>query len=495
MDTLDELAQAIDKASDRGDEVSLRRLGEKCKTRLQNAANENRVLLQYYWANTYAGIITIKRNEPGYIASWNQPDSVQNILLLRRAIREPSYKKINPVTACQIRTNLANRLHAVGRPVAANEERLRVLMRVPHFAKALVGQAQGIAFYAHQLYDQNHVPLMLAAARSKYDAALSEDAFWESGDRDSIAPSLLEEQNRIDDALQRNQYDENYDLNHWPLGDTEDERKYRRWCLHNRLFLNPLNEAYTDTVAATDVLHLPSHGYGVEDVPRFPGYYNLLKQEYVSARHRLYRAIHESDADFIMRDVLLLDSGEGQVLGHYTENLRSAFRSSYAIFDKIGLFLNDYFRINLESRTVSFRSIWHEGQRQGDDNLRPQFANSHNWPSRGLYFLSKDLFDQEFKDVAEPDAIDLAQLRQQLEHRFLSFVHDGREDSTSTHRFIPIGEFEDRTLRLLKMAREALVYLSLAMHREETQRRQGNMEDTKLGIPLISRPIESFDRT
>ena len=50
----------------------------------------------------------------------------------------------------------------------------------------------------------------------------------------------------------------------------------------------------------------------------------------------------------------MLDNGEGQALGHYTEDLRSAFRSAYAIFDKVGLFLNDYFQIGLEPGKVSF---------------------------------------------------------------------------------------------------------------------------------------------
>ena len=36
-----------------------------------------------------------------------------------------------------------------------------------------------------------------------------------------------------------------------------------------------------------------------------------------------------------MRDVLMLDSGEGQALGHYSEDLKSAFRSSYSLFDKV----------------------------------------------------------------------------------------------------------------------------------------------------------------
>ena len=311
--------------------------------------------------------------------------------------------------------------------------------------------------------------------------------------RDSVAPGLLEERNRIADDLHRNHYDEDYNLNQWSLGDTEEERSYRRWCLRNRLFLNPLNEAYTESVAATDVLHLPSHSYGIEDVPRFPAYYNLMKQEYVSARYRLYRATHEDDPAFMMRDVLLLDSGEGQALGHYTEDLRSAFRSTYAIFDKVGLFLNDYFKIELEPRKVSFRSVWYAKPRRDDANMRPEFMNNRNCLLRGLYFLSQDLFDQDFKEVAEPDAANLAQLRQQLEHRFLSFQHFNTELSTDTHQFISIDDFGNKALRLLKMAREALIYLSLAMHREEKLRKNATSDDKTLGVPFVSRPMKSFN--
>ncbi len=494
MQTLDDLAHAIDSASDAGDEALLRRLGEECESRLSTAEGEDRIRLLYYWSNAYSSIIATKHADPDYLWNWKQPEGVQNILLLRRAIGEPSFDTNNRIVARQIRNNLANRLHAIGRPVAANEERLRVLEYDPFFAKALAGQAKGITFYARQLYDQNHIIIFLAAARSLYDAALGIDAFWESGDRDSVAPGLLEERNRIADDLHRNQYDENYNLNQWSLGDTEEERSYRHWCLRNRLFLNPLNEAYTETVAATDVLHLPSHRYGIEDVPRFPAYYNLMKQEYVSARYRLYRAIHENDPDFMMRDVHMLDSGEGQALGHYTEEFRSAFRSSYAIFDKVGLFLNDYYQIGLEPRTVSFRGVWYASPRRDDADVHPAFINRRNWPLRGLYFLSKDLFDHDFNDAAEPDAANLAQLRQQLEHRFLRFQSFSTERTTDTHQYISIDDFQNRALRLIKMAREALIYLSLAMHREEKLRKDATSDEKTLSVPLISRPIGSFDR-
>ena len=492
--SLDDLAHAIDAASDVGDESLLRRLGAVCEDRLSTAEGVDRVRLLYYRSNTFSSIIAIKGNDPEYTWGWNQPEGIESILLLRRAIGEPCFAKENPVLARQIRTNLANRLHAIGRPVAANEERLRVLKYDPLFAKALAGQARGIAFCATQLYDNGHIPLMLAAARSLFDAALDKTAFWESDDRDSVAPILLEERNRIADDLQRNRYDESYDLDRWSLGDSEEERTYRRWCLRERLFLNPLNDAYTESVAAADVLHLPSHTYQIDESPRFPAYFNVLKQEYVSARYRLYQAIHEHSPEFVMRDVLLLDSGEGQVLGHHTEDLRASFRSAYAIFDKVGLYLNDYFRLGVDAGNVKFRNVWFEKPPSQTSELHSKFKGHQNWPLRGLYFLSKDLFDRDFNEVAEPDAAKLSQLRNRVEHRFLSFQNFVTEQSTDTHQFISIDEFEGKALRLLKMAREALIYLSLAMHREEELRDQAISDNRVLGIPVVSRPIQSLDR-
>ena len=121
MQTLDDLAHAIDSASDAGDKALLRRLGGECKDRLGAAEGEERVRLLYYWSNTYSSIISIKRQDSDYIWDWEQPEGVQNNLLLRRAIRERAFETIDPIVARQIRTNLANRLHALGRPVAASK--------------------------------------------------------------------------------------------------------------------------------------------------------------------------------------------------------------------------------------------------------------------------------------------------------------------------------------------------------------------------------------
>ena len=175
MKKLQDLAIAIDAASDAGDEEALRQLGKECEESLDGATGEDRVFLFYCQANTYSAIVTAKTADPAKLWDWELPDAVQNILLLRRAIAEPSFGTIDQIRACQIRTNLANRLNALGRPVAANEQWLKVLETEPRFAKALANRAQAIAFYATTLYDKGHGVCLLAAARTLFDATLSMD--------------------------------------------------------------------------------------------------------------------------------------------------------------------------------------------------------------------------------------------------------------------------------------------------------------------------------
>ena len=74
-------------ASDAGDEASLRQLAGDCENRLGAAEGVDRVHLRYYQSNTYSAIISARQNDAGYIWDWKQPDGIQNILLLRQAIR------------------------------------------------------------------------------------------------------------------------------------------------------------------------------------------------------------------------------------------------------------------------------------------------------------------------------------------------------------------------------------------------------------------------
>ena len=357
---------------------------------------------------------------------------------------------------------------------------------------ALGNRALGITYYGRRLYDQGHGVIMLGIARAGYNAALSETAEWDAVEHSHSAPVFQAERDEIDAYLKAVECEHDYDLNQWPLGDDDKERRYRRWCLDKKLFLNPLNDVLNLSVAATDVLHLPNHTYQIDETPRFVGYYNLLKQEYVSSRYHLYSAMNEVANRFLNRDVHLFDIEDGSAYGHHTEELKSAFRSAYAIFDKIGLFLNDYYAIGLKPGEVNFRKVWSEKPKDAKDHrLRPIFHEKENWLLRGLYFLSKDLFDDEFNDAAEPDAVRLSDLRNRIEHRFLSLQRFGNDMTSGTdiHGLISLRAFQENALRMLRMAREALIYLSLAMHQEEQVQYEKDGDSGKIVPSIKSRRI------
>jgi hypothetical protein len=163
--------------------------------------------------------------------------------------------------------------------------------------------------------------------------------------------------------------------------------------------------------------------------------------------------------------------------------------------DKIAYFVNDYLALGIPDHRVSFRSLWYE---QGDRRklLRPDLRQRENWPLRGLFWLSKDLSEDApgFREALEPDARDIALIRNHLEHKYLK-LHDelwcgpGDADAKvlsfltdSLAKSMYRSDFAAKTLRLMKAARAALIYLSLAVRREELSR-ESSRDPSKIIVP------------
>jgi hypothetical protein len=385
---------------------------------------------------------------------------------------------------------LANSLSTLGRSVEAIEEHSKVLDLDPLFAKALGNRAYAVTTASYYLYDQGHQRLMLKFARDDYHRALQPTAYWDSGFEERAADQFAKKMMEIKAYLEGASFDENFDLSSFALGDTDEEVEYRSWCLSNHLFLNPLNDVTEEPIAATDVLHLPSHTYQFSEEVRFPAFYNILKQEYVSSRYHLFMSRSMDEDHFVDRDVLLFDTHDYGEFDFRTEQLKLAFRSAYSILDKVALFLNDYFQVGLRAKQVSFRQIWEAQVKGGQTELRTAFVGNKNLPLRGMYFLAKDFFDDDFVEFASPDAKGLADLRNFAEHRFLTLTEFGSaKTDDEQHRYIPRADFERKTLRLMKMARASLMYLSMAMYREEQIRKEAaDGEEAKISMPIISVP-------
>ena len=491
-ESIDKLAIVIDNASDDGDTNLLLQLEKRCEDLIKNSKDKERVKLRYFQANAVKGITRSRRSSQESSWDFEKTNRVKYLLLLRQALADPEFQTAEQVVQFQIRTNLAYALLDLNRPVAANEQCLDILSVYPHFAKALLCQSFSIQQIALSIYDLGHQNVLMAHVLSLLDQSMDREAFWESGDREYYVSQIETRRSWIRESLTAAGYDPTFDLDDFNLGDTEEECKYRKWCLHERLFINPMNESLTKNFAARDVFHLPSHSYKIQDVSRFPVYFNLLKQEYVSARYRLFIAIHNSSPDFIMREVLMLDGGENQVLGHQTEELRSAYRSLYSIFDKIGVFLNSYLNLGLKTKKVQFRHIWFQKQNNQSHQFHPIFKKSQNWALEGLFFLSKDLYDDTFQETAEPDAAKLNQLRNQVEHRFLILQQLPNATPRGDQWTISVKEFQFKTLRLLKLAREALFYLSITMCLEEQEKE--NKRDDTIRVVHKAKPIDPISK-
>jgi hypothetical protein len=262
------------------------------------------------------------------------------------------------------------------------------------------------------------------------------------------------------------------------MGRTPRERAYRKWCLAHRLFLNPLNDLGAVSIAGRDPLTLPSLRTPVgAEMPWVFGFFNQMKQEFVSARFMLYEGLEGEKVHFSDRGVTLANTLDYPSYSLAVEKQRATFRIAYSILDKVGYFINDYFGAGHRPDRVYFKTVWLEPKGPDPKPLQQRFAKSQNWMLRGLFWLSKDLFDDELKASTEPDAQALDTTRKHLEHKYLqlheswAFKPLGMTDGLREHRYsISRDDFGLKTLKLLKLARAALIYLSVAIHHEERQR-------------------------
>jgi len=248
---------------------------------------------------------------------------------------------------------------------------------------------------------------------------------------------------------------------------------YRNWCLKNILYLNPLNDLGSLEIACNDCINIPSIISNLKRPPIYFSLFNQMKQEYGTARYFLYNSFKNNRPHFSDEDVVIIDTLDNSQYSFYIENLKISFRLAYSILDKIAYLLNDYLKLGIPSHKISFKSLWFNNYK--DKELLPLFKNSTNWALRGLYWLSKDLYekDDDFDTVIEPEAQKIAKIRNFIEHKSFKVISDDSsledifEFDLDISYVISRSVFEAKTLKLLKLARASIIYLSIALNDEE----------------------------
>jgi hypothetical protein len=248
-----------------------------------------------------------------------------------------------------------------------------------------------------------------------------------------------------------------------------------------------LNVFGVNTVGAADCLTLPPHRAKLQDPPQYIAWFNSIVQEFVLARLLLCEGTVLAGNHFADRGVTLIDTLDNPAYSISTEKVRLSFRSAYSLLDKIAGFLNAYLDLFLDPQKVTIRSLWHQKR-----DIRAQFERRPNWHLRGLYWLSKDIVDdqdEEADNTLEPDARDLKKLCNALEHRCLTLRYIDYESEMGIVETTSLRVFAAKALKLLKLVRATIIHLALAVYYEEH-----NRQTQESGLVVNAR-LPSYRRT
>lgn len=449
-------------------------------------------LAEYFRANAWGAKEESSKKKP--VHDWEHPHHEQQISALSKAATHSGFKRLPKMRRCQILTNRANLLSAMGRFIDAVEGWDAALQEIPIFANPQIGRAYGLEYYAKLLYDDWHKAIFLLHAYDGFTSALANGTIYEKEDK-NLQSKIAECAKNIETAFDIYSIRELQNLDKASLGRSKSERSYRKWCLNHRLFLNPINDLGAYASAACDELILPpiterfDERPGSATPPPVIGFFNQIKQEYVSARFMLYEGLHSTGVHFSDRHVLLFNTLEYPVYSYAAERIRTAFRTAYSILDKVAVLIDHYWKLEKDPRYISFKSVW---KIERGTQLLDQLREYKNWPLRGLYWLSKELFEEQLNQTTAPDARDLHDIRNALEHKYLQIreswsLPNLRDSVPELGLSISDDELAAKALRIMKIARSVLIHLSLAISIEEQVRSRKDPDKNFIAqMPLYS---------
>lgn len=435
----------------------------------------HQAIRHYQLANAYSLRDSWSAEETAY-TFFDSNDLLEAIGHARASVAEEYRSELGATRETQSYVNFANHLSRTGRVCEALVWYNKAIQNKPNHAMGLGNRGQCKLHYAGLLFSENHTVRYLHSAYNDFEKAIEN---WNNSH--PYAKSRFEVLKKsVEDYAHEGLDIENEE--EFELGESEIDEAYHEWVLENRLYLNPLNDIYTHSSTAYDPFHLPDMLIPDDEDFPYPGIYNQIKQEYVSARYLYYegKVLLKNSPHFSDRDVKLPDTLDYSVYGYRTEQIKTALRMAYSIFDKIAVLINEYFGVN--QCKPNFSGVWHKN---GDykQGLAEPFQDSDNWALNALYWLKKDFYHGVSKNDEESVVVvahELKSLRNAVEHDYIKVFDDRKISRPPEKELLPdsiydaIGKSELRksTFEMLRYARAAMIYIALAIHHEERKTKQ-----------------------
>ncbi len=416
----------------------------------------------------------------GYLARMKKSETdkeVQNARRLamyyfRKALELYNQENYKDRLDSRIMTNYANCLDNVGRVIEALSIYRKILASDASFSIARGNYGIALEFLASIVNDPGHHNELLCYAYQALKKGLSSehpDLHEQAIKAFSRTVENYEKQPIKDIVSEPIRYKQ------YSLGADKSEIDYRKWCLENHLFLNPLNDVMEiETAFAHDPLIITVLTDSMEDTdsinknpnqpPRWFAMINQLKEEYVYARYLLFAGITEpEETHYADKDVrLTMADLDNCIYSIRIEQIKTAFRTVYSLLDQICFFVNDFWKMGFLEDKVFASKVYKA-------NTFPK----DNAGLTALYWVLCEFFEKTNNNI-EPHEKNLSDLRHAMEHKYLK-VHKGvwkRDFKPERDRFYHISEFELQrdTMRMLALSREALMYLVYAIGINENKK-------------------------
>lgn len=386
-------------------------------------------------------------------------------------------------------TNYANALDECGRKIAAIDYLKKVLAINDSFGMVLGNLGRAYQHYADLEYDKTHRDIFHHFAYKCFVEAIN------SNDPNTHKEAKIKFRSAIE--LYDREYVDKVLKPEWPFPeytyDDIEELSYRNWCLKNGLFLNPLNDLLALNLCfAADVIQLPDIISAVGAKPIFHGMFSQLKQEYIYARYLYYVSMGVfSEPLFADKETYIYSYTDYAQYSIRLEQIKTAFKTLYSLFDKISYFLNYYFDLGIKEHDITFRSIWlvEGGHGKNIYKYKNTLDPNSNFALATLYWINKDFYDS-FEDSPNPELKRIKKIRNALEHKYVkiydSFAEPILNDiSDGLALYISEEELAEVTLRLLKILREAIISLSLSVNIAEKPKREETKDHLVVSMSLM----------
>lgn len=384
-------------------------------------------------------------------------------------------------------TNYANDVDSCGRILEALRLFREAIKIQPQFAMAMGNYGRTLSSLANMVNDGGHYKELHCYAFQAMSRAMHlKDPNFHDDARKYFARVLAEYSNKTGIPLKY--LNSKMAFEQYELGSGE-EYMYRNWCLKNHLFLNPLNDVMDlESAFAHDPLAITHYTEDINssisvtstsgELPRWFAMLNQLKEEYIYSRYLCFVSTQTfGEVHYADRKVKLSNGLDYSNYSIRLEQLKSAFKILYGMFDQIAYFINDFWSMGFVERKADANRVFKSEKYPMD-----------NFALVSLYWTYREFWDC-YGDAETPYEKNLVNLRNALEHKFVK-IHEfpwKRDLKLESDNFYHLDEstFEKFTMRLLVLAREALMYLVYAIGINESKKDSENPDSKAISLSVF----------